>query len=155
MKHRKLFGIALLFPYLLWGICFLIANLFPSQNASDLWSVLLVPAMFYTIGVIFWFIPYTLLAILMWMWSKNKSVTSLRKLGLRAPIIFSILVIIEYSIILFSETGTTGWGEIAGFFALLIVCCLFFGYVSVGTALAVFKFLQSKNLVAEEVQPAN
>jgi len=152
MKHRKLFGIALLFPYLLWGVCLLIANLFPPREASDIWNLLLVPAMYYAIGVIFWFIPYTLLAIGMWIWSKNKPVTSLRKLGLSAPIIFSILVIIEYSIILFSATGIAGWKEMAGFFALLIICCLFFGYLSVGVALAVFKFLQSKNLVTEDLQ---
>lgn len=151
MKHRRLFGIALLFPYLLWGVCLLIANLFSPGDTSDIWNLLLVPAMFYAIGVIFWFIPYTLLAIGMWIWSKNKPVNSLRKLGLLAPIIFSILVMIEYSIILFSATGTTGWKDIAGFFALLIICCLFFGYLSVGTALAVFRFLQSKNLVTEEV----
>ena len=151
MKARRLFGIALLFPYLFWGISVLIANLFSSQNASDIWNILLVPVMYYAVGVILWFIPYTLLAIGMWFWSKNRSVAALRKLGLTAPIIFSGLISIEYSIIMFvNNSSTTDWAGTIGFLALLVFSSMVFGYLFVGIAMAIFNGLQSKNLIPEE-----
>jgi len=159
MKPRKLFGVALLFPYLLWGICLLTANVFSSRDVQDIWNILLLPAMYYVIGIIFWFIPYSLLAIGMWIWSKNKSVESLRKLGLRAPVILSGLLAIEYSIIVLvnylpSETGEVIWASESGdatmqFLALLITSSLLVGYLLVGIALAIFKVLKSKKLIAE------
>ena len=153
MKHRRLFGIALLFPYLLWGVCLLIANLFSPRAVPDIWNFLLVPAMYYAIGVMFWFIPYTLLAIGMWILSKNRSVVFLRKLGLLAPVLLAGLILIEYLIIyipilISPNSESTG---MTGFLLLLVVSSLFFGYLLVGIALAIFKFLESKNLI-EEVQ---
>jgi len=157
MKPRQLFGVALLFPYLLWGVSVLIANLF--SNVSDIWNFLLVPILFYAVGALFWFIPYTLLAIWLWIWSRNKSVVSLRKAGLLAPIYLSILVTIEYSIYTYisflpSENGETvvyieSGTAILGFAALLVASSLIFGYLFVGIGLAVYKILISKNLVAE------
>ena len=155
MKHRRLFGIALLFPYLFWGVSFLIANLFSSQNVSDTWNILLVPILFYTVGAIFWFIPYTLLAIGMWFWSKNKSIASLRKLGLSAPIVFSGLMSIEYSILILADnSSTTDWTGTIGFFALLIFSSLVVGYLFVGIAMIILNILQAKNLISEEASPS-
>ena len=150
MKHRRLFGIALLFPYLFWGVSVLTANLFSSHNVSDAWNFLLVAITFYAVGIIFWFIPYTLLAIILWFLSKNKSVASLRKLGLSAPIVFSGLMFIEYSIIMFTNNSSTAdWAGTMGFLALLIFSSLVFGYLFVGIALVVFYNLQAKNLISE------
>jgi len=152
MKHRKLFGIALLFPYLLWVICIFILDLFPQQDMSDIWSFVRLAITYYMLGAIFWFIPYTILAYGMWIWSKNKPVASLRKLGLLSPILFSILMIIEFSILWSFESD---WKELLGALASLFAICAFTGYLIVGIALTVYKILQSKNLVAEEVQTAN
>ena len=154
MKHRRFFGIALLFPYLFWGISVLIANLFSSKDVSDIWNTLLTPVMYYAIGVIFWFIPYTLLTIGMWFQSKNKSIASLRKLGLIAPIVFSGLMSIEYSIIMLANnSSTTDWAATIGFLALLVFSSMVVGYLFVGIAMVVFNALKSKNLIAEEVSP--
>ena len=151
MKHRRVFGIALLFPYLFWGISVLIANLFSSHNVSEIWNTLLVPILFYAVGAIFWFIPYTLLAIVLWFWSKNKSVASLRKLGLSAPIIFSGLMAIEYSIIMLANnSSTTYWAGAIGFLALLIFSSLVVGYLFAGIALVVVNNLQAINLISED-----
>ena len=152
MKHRRLFGIALLFPYLFWGVSVLTANLFSSHNVSDIWNTLLVPILFYPVGAIFWFVPYTLLAIGLWLWSKNKTIASLRKLGLSAPIVFSGLMAIEYSIIMFADnSSTTDWAGTMGFLALLIFSSLVFGYLFVGITIMIFNTLRSNNLIADEV----
>lgn len=160
MKPRRLFRIVLLFPYLLWGISLLIGNLFALLGLSDFWSFLLIPILFYSVGALFWFIPYTLLAIGLWIWSRTKSVVSLRKAGLLAPIYLSILVTIEYSIytlisFLPSENGETvvyveAGTAILGFVALLVGSSLLFGYLFVGIGLAVYKLLLSRNLIVED-----
>ena len=159
MKPRRLFGIALLFPYLFWGISLLIGNEFASLDLPDFWNFLLTPIMFYAVGALFWFIPYTLLAIGLWIWSINKSVVSLRKAGLLAPIYLSILVTIGYVIyslisylpkngetVVYVEAGTA----ILGFIALLVASSLFFGYLFVGIGLTVYKLFLSKNLIVED-----
>ena len=155
MKHRRLFGIALLFPYLFWGICVLIANLFSSQGESDIWNILMVPVMFYAVGVILWFIPYTLLAVGMWFWSKNKSIAALRKSGWIAPIIFSGLMSVEYSIIMLTDNSSaTDWAGTLSFLALLIFISIVVGYLFVGLVIVSFNGLQSKNLIIEDLQPS-
>jgi hypothetical protein len=102
--------------------------------------------MYYAIGVIYWFIPYTLLATGIWIWSKNKPVTSMHKLGLLSPVIFSTLMIFEFSII---WLPTAGLKEATSILAMLIIISLFTGYFIVGIALMVSKVLQSKNLISE------
>jgi len=151
MKHRKLFGIALLFPYLLWGICALLVYPLSSQEASDGLNFIPLPIIFYVAGIALWFIPYTLLAIGMWFWSKNKSVASLRKLGLSAPIVFSGLMSIEYSILIFSNNSpTTNWAATITILALLIFSSMVVGYLFVGIAMVVLNNLQSRKLIAED-----
>ncbi|HSG44933.1 MAG TPA: hypothetical protein VLA72_17435 [Anaerolineales bacterium] len=130
----------------------MIANLNSSNNMSGAWSLLLVPITFYAVGIIFWFIPYTLLAVGMWFWSRNKSVAYLRKLGLSAPIVFSGLISIEYSIIMLANNSSTiDWDATTGFLALLVFSSMVYGYLFVGIAILVFNALQSKNLIVEEV----
>ena len=150
MKIHKLFGIALLFPYLLWGVCALIVY----QLSSDVLNFIPLPIIFYFAGISLWFIPYTLLAIGMWFWSKNKSIASLRKLGPSAPIIFTGLMSVEYSILIFANSSsTTAWAATIGYLALLIFSCLVVGYLFVGVVMVVANNLQAKNLISEDTSP--
>ncbi len=96
MKPRTYFVVALLFPYILWGMCALIvASLSLVQEMPETWNIVLMPIVFYAFGVILWFVPYTLLAIGMWIWSRNKSATALYKLSMLAPILLLPLMLIE------------------------------------------------------------
>ena len=95
LKPRTYFRVALLFPYMLWGICTLIVALLSSQETSAAWNIVLMPITFYVIGIILWLIPYTILAAGMWIWSRNKSTTTLYKLALVAPILLSALMFVE------------------------------------------------------------
>ena len=70
MKPRTYFRLALLFPYLLWGICALIIFLLSSLEFRVL-DWLLIPFMIYVLGIILWLVPYTVLAVGMWIWSRN------------------------------------------------------------------------------------
>jgi len=72
MKPLTYFRLALSFPYILWGICALIFLFVSKLEISGNWNIVLMPLLFYVFGIILWFIPYTALAIGMWIWSRNK-----------------------------------------------------------------------------------
>ena len=57
MKPRTYYGLALFFPYMLWGICALIFFIVSSHEISEPWNIVLMPISFYTFGIILWFIP--------------------------------------------------------------------------------------------------
>jgi len=156
MKPRTYFGIALLIPYILWGMCALIVAILSSmQEVPEIWNIGLMPLVFYTFGIILWFVPYTLLAIGMWVWSRNKSTATLHKLALLAPILLSALMLIEVVLISLPTNGVTDLTNgLPGQLALVGGFSLVFGYLSVGIALGVFKFLQSRHRIAEEIPAA-
>lgn len=151
MKPRTFFGLALLFPYILWGICALIFALISSREISENWNVALMPVAFYVFGIVLWFIPYTVLAVGMWIWSRNKSTNALRKLALIAPLLLFVFMLIEVvavSLPMDSITGLTK--DLLNQSALVGGFSLTFGYLCVGIALGIFKFLQTKKIIAEE-----
>ena len=151
MKPRTYFGIALLFPYILWCICALVIFILSSQEISEPWNVVLTLFFFYAFGILFWFIPYTILAVGIWLWSHNKSLTVLYKTAIVAPILLCALILVESTLLslpvdslaeLLKKAAETSF--LLGGFSLV------FGYLCVGFALVVFKFLQAGNLIAEE-----
>lgn len=151
MKPRTYFGLALLFPYMLWGICALIVFLLSSREMSEAWNLVLMPLTFYTLGIILWLVPYRLLAVGLWMWSRNKSTAALYKLALLAPILLFPLMLIEAVLVsLPAESLAELAKEMLGQAVLLGGFSLVFGYLSVGIALGIFKFLQLKHFIAEE-----
>jgi len=152
MKPRTYFGLALLFPYILWVICALVAYILSGQETSTGWDILLMPVFFYAIGILIWFIPYTLLAIGLWIWSRNKSVTALFKAAMASPVIFGILMLLEGLLVNLPASDIAQLGrELPGQVALLGGLSLLFGYFCVGIMLGIYKILKARKLVAEEI----
>jgi hypothetical protein len=152
MKPQTYFRLALLFPYVLWGVCALI--FFTLQSIFEIpeaWNIVLMPMTFYVFGIILWLIPYTLLAIGLGIWGRNKSTDTLRKMAFAAPILFFILMLIEVVLVsLPAESIAEFIKELLAQSAMLGVFSLVFGYLCVGIALGIFKFMQTKKLIAEE-----
>lgn len=158
MKPRTYFGLALLFPYILWVICALAAFLFSSLETTPAWDILLMPIMFYAFGILLWFIPYTILAISMWIWSRNKSTAALYKLALTAPLLLVVLMLIEVVLVsLPVDSVAELTKDLLGQTALMGGFSLAFGYLCVGIALGIFKLLQARKVIAEEtpLQPGD
>jgi len=151
MKPRTFFGLALLFPYILWGICTLVIVLLSSQETSTAWNIVLMPITYYAFGIILWFIPYTVLAVGTWIWSRNKPTTALYKLAMRAPILLFALLLIETVLVsLPVESVVELTKDMLGQSVLLGGFSLVFGYLCVGIAVGAYNFLRSKRLIAEE-----
>jgi hypothetical protein len=154
MKPRTYFRLALLFPYLLWGICILTFLPLSTLEISEAWNVALMPVTFYVFGIILWFVPYTLLAIGLEFWSRNKSTSALRNTALAAPILFTLLMLAEGVLVnLPAESLSIFMKEIFDQSIVIGIFSLVFGYLCVGIALGTFKLLQGKNLIAEETAP--
>jgi hypothetical protein len=154
MKPRTYFRLALLFPYLLWGICILTFLPLSTLEISEAWNVALMPVTFYVFGIILWFVPYTLLAIGLGFWSRNKSTSALRTMALAAPIPFTLLMLAEGVLVnLPAESFSIFIKEILDQSIVIGIFSLVFGYICVGIALGIFKLLQGKNLIAEETAP--
>jgi hypothetical protein len=154
MKPKTFFKFSLFFPYILWGICVLIAYLISTFLHSDtvpILETLLIPVMFYAIGILFWFIPYTLLAIGLLIWSRHKSIDNIYRASIRAPLLLLILMVLEAVVL---SVGSGGIGEIIKSTLeeslLLGGCSLVFGYLCVGIALGLYRFLRSKDFIKEE-----
>jgi len=155
MKPRTYFGLALLLPYFLWIIFALIAYPLSGQDLASTWNTVLMPIVYYVIGIIFWFIPYTILAIVMWFWSKGKSETAVRKLILAAPFLLFVLMLIQTALVSFPVGSIKELADyLVGLFVLLGVSSLVFGYLCAGIGLGIYKFLQKKNLIFEERTPS-
>lgn len=151
MKPRTYFGLALLFPFILWIISALIAFLLSGQETSTNWDLVLMPVFFYAIGIILWLIPYTLLAIGLWIWSRNKSVKALFKAAMVAPVALGILMLLEGLLVNLPASDLAQLGrELLGQVAMLGGLSLLFGYFCVGIAWGIFKILKARKFIAEE-----
>ena len=156
LKPRTYFRVALLFPYMLWGVCSLIVALLSSQETSAAWNIVLMPIMFYVIGIILWLIPYTILAAGMWFWSRNKSTRTMYKLGMVAPLLLFALMFLEAMLVSLPAQGVgqtardiLGQGLLLGGFSLV------FGYLCVGIAMVVYRYLQARYLIIEAATPSH
>ena len=153
MKPLTYFRFALFIPYILWGISLLVILPISMSNVeiSEAWNLILTPVAFFAIGVILWFFPYTILAIGLWVWSKNRSTAELRNMALISPLLFFLLLSLEAAMVnLPAESIMEFTKNLLQQSLLLGVVSLVFGYLCVGIALGTFKFLQAKRLIAEE-----
>ena len=151
MKPRSYFGWSLMFPYVLWLFSALLLFLLSSMNESAALNFLLMPIAFYVLGVILWFLPYTVLAVGMWIWSRNKSTKSLWRAAMLAPFFLFMLALIGTVIVSLPAESLTGFVQEAMTQAVLVgIFSLLFGYLCVGVAAGVYKILRSRNLIVDE-----
>lgn len=152
MKSQTYFRFALTIPLILWIICSIISWIISGQGLSPLGNTILTPIIYYALGIILWFIPYTILVIGMWIWTGKKDVPALRKAGLTAPIIFYLLMLAETSVV-YLASGSVGElkADFPGLAAMLAAFSLVFGYLCVSIAFGVFKLLQGRNFILQEI----
>jgi len=144
----------MLIPYLLWVICAAVMLPLSSQEFSESLNLVLLPVIYYLLGIVVWFVPYTILAIGMWFWSKDKPLKSVRTLAMIAPFLFFILAFIEIvAILLPRETSVEPSEYLLNLTVQLGAFSLGFGYLCIGIALGIYKLLQTRRLILEEHSP--
>ena len=154
MRAQTYFRLALFTPFILWVIGLLITILFSAAEMSTPWDVIFTPIAYYTIGIILWLIPYLILAVGLWIWSKNRTISNLRNAGLMSPFLFFLLLFAEaYWAYLSTGSLTETTQRLPELAATVGALSLVFGYLCVGIAFGVFKFLQARNFIAQEAAP--
>ena len=156
MKPQTFFRLSLFIPFILWILCaFVTVPLTMSSiDIPETWNTILMPAMFYLIGILLWFIPYTTLAIILWIWSKNRSASALRNAALTSPFFLSFLMVLEAGLIYQSTNDLAEFVQSAfNFFALFGGLSMLFGYLCVGIAFGTLKLLQTRNLILVQESP--
>jgi Na+/H+-translocating membrane pyrophosphatase len=152
MKPRTYFGLALLFPYVLWILCALALFVVSPLETSAFWNAVVAPVFFYALGVLFWFIPYTILAIGLWFWSRGKSTAALYKAGLVAPLLLIVLMLVEVVLISLPVNSLAVLTEeLVSQSVMVGVLGLVFGYLCVGIVLLVYRSLRARKLIEEEM----
>ena len=151
MKPHIFFRLALLIPYVLWIICTILLILLSISNVEyyETMDIIYIPIMFYSLGILLWFFPYSILAVALWLWSNDRPVIALRNAALLAPILLSVLMMMETGAIYLLTNDFAGFiKDSVYFFPMYGVLSAAFGYFCVGVGFMAYKLAQVRNLIA-------
>ena len=155
--------LSLFFPYmfaaLLFGCSFIID---PTMNSASDFSgfhlitgiistIIALTSIIYLLGGIYWLVPYTILVVFLWIWSKKKTFDQIKKLLMLSPLLLAILISVFSTVMsLFSESLQIYSSEsLEGVIILAFLFSLFFGYVFICAAIWLFGFLKSRQVIVE------
>lgn len=166
MKTKTYLRLSLLIPFFVWVICpaiFMIwIKLFPNSSGlrepGGIVNVVPLALLFYVFGIIGWFLPYLLLALILFIWSFRSQSPVLMKGFALSPLVMTILVLIVVNALsignggrsLFSPNPTTNALGILGSNALFAVLTLVSGYICVGIGYGFYKLLQRDGFIKDE-----
>jgi len=170
MKTATYLRLSLLIPVLVWGICLLlilIASTSPLKefvsSQSTVPSLVGLFFMFYTLGIVFWFFPYLLLALILMVLSFIVHPRATFKLFAFSPVVMTILTLLFMNVL---AMGTAGDGSILsssqikdqGFIAfngLVLLFSLIWGNICVAIGMGFYKLLQRLELIRDDASIAS
>jgi hypothetical protein len=132
---------------ILAGILFLINLSSSPMESGTVFDVILSAASIYTIGIVIWILPYTILAVSLWIWSKGKPADKTARSFAFSPLIMAILVAVEmgfFSILWGGEGVSSDFGaSVAAIGGLAIP----FGYLIIGMVAGIYKLFSRIHLI--------
>ena len=166
MKPQTYLRLSLLLPYLLWAIMFSLTQLqegsgesSPPGGATEFLNLGWLTAV-YLVGIFLWFLPYTVLALGLFVWSRNRQANAIVRVFALAPLLLAALILLEINILsiisggLDSYLSGSGLQELMALNGLAIVFTLVAGYFCVGIGFGLYKLLQSLKIIKEaETKP--
>jgi hypothetical protein len=151
MKPQTCLRLTLLTPYLLWVVLawtvILLNRSSQSMDPGIIYNVFLTAANLYSIGIVIWILPYTILAISLWMWSKGKSPEETARFFAFSPLIMAILVALEMGLL---SMGWGGDGVSSDFGAAVVAIgglAILFGYLIIGMVAGMYKILSVLHVI--------
>ena len=170
MKTITYLRLSLLIPFLVWGICVLFFIIWsasdsggPVTSESTITGIILWSILFYVFGIIGWFLPYMLLSIVLLIWSFRSRAEVLMKVFALSPILMTVLIVIFLSMISISTQdwdmfSTNPLANAESFFGSplwFVLLTLVWGYACVGAGFGIYKILQRRGVIKDEVIPAS
>jgi hypothetical protein len=166
MKTKTYLQLALLIPFMVWVICFVIfviwSKLAPNgsgfNGSEGPVMIVMLPLLFYVFGIIGWLIPYVVLAVILFIWSFSGKAQTLMKGFALSPLIMAIFVLILVNVLSIGSTDvnqflanpTSNAADFLGSNAWYGVLTLVWGYICVGIGYAIYKILQRRGVIKEE-----
>ena len=124
-----------------------------------MFSALAFVVIIYAYGIILWGIPYTLVAIGLWIWSLRKQTRNIIKTFAWAPVLLAIPMMIQ-SLILdyrsyssYNELARNWQSFWSGFAYSTLVFTGFslaYGYLCIGITYGIYKLLRKLNIIKNE-----
>jgi hypothetical protein len=160
MKAQTYLRLSLLLPYLLWGLALLLMQGYGgSENPSPIDRI--IPLDFswilslYVIGAFFWFLPYTLLALGLLVWSIHRKIRTIMQVFAVSPLILTVLIMIEINLLSIltqdssSSLSPSNFTNLLALNGLALGLTIAAGYLCVGIGFGLYKILMSTNVIKE------
>ena len=168
MKPQTYLRSSLLLPYVLWAVMALLASIQGFSGDTSLLgetveflNVGFLAALF-LVGIFLWFVPYTLLALGLLLWSRNKEVKTIVRVFASSPVMLTILILLEVNIlsVVLEDPGVTltvsHLKDLMSLNLLAIGLTLGAGYFCVVVGFGLYVLLQKLRVLKEpgtEIQP--
>jgi hypothetical protein len=145
-----------LLPFFRLGVA---ANSLESNALSSYFGFVLVPlfilSIVYIFGLLYWLIPYTVLATLLWLWSRKNDISDIHKIFMWSPVFLAILISIFYALVsyfdLFSDINFLGRQDVISSIAICIFpVTIAFGYFFIGITASIYYYLRKKGIIVDE-----
>jgi hypothetical protein len=152
MKIQTFIRLSLLFPYALWIILasfmVVMSKVFPASESLPILSGMIMISFIYAFGILIWGIPYTILAIGLWIWSNKKPARTMMKVFAFSPLMLAVFITVAMYFLIGVEDGiSSDFGESA---LALGVLSILFGYATIGIVAGIYKLLQTGNVIKQE-----
>lgn len=151
MKTQTFIRLSLLFPYILWVIFasfMVVASEIFSASSQPIVSGMITILFMYVFGIVVWGIPYTILALGLWIWSYKKSASTMAKMFAFSPLMMAVLVSIGMYIILGTVDGVSN--DFGASILALGAFSLAYGYGTIGMVAGIYKLLRMGNFIQPE-----
>ena len=104
---------------------------------------------------IFWILPYSILVLLLLLWSRGKTMKTIRTVYVLAPFALAFIALLTYAAVylgssLYNRDFVEGLGAFAFVSLISIPASLVFGYIFVGIALILFRLLTRVGFLEEQ-----
>lgn len=160
MKPQTYLRFSLLLPYALWAVMVLLtyiqgfrADTSLLGEATEFFNLGFIAAI-YLVGILFWFLPYTLLALGMLVWSINKQVKTIVRVFALSPFILTALILLEVNLLSMvadpmSFTSQADVQDLMSLNVLAVGFTLGAGYFFVAVGFGIYRLFQRLNLIKE------
>ncbi len=165
---------ALLFPYIvaILMLFFAYQGLRPdgmfgqtsaNENLSDFSKAVLsvigvfaiymvITGMIYSFGVLYWFLPYTILVVFLWVWSLKKNKSQIYRMFMCSPLILAVLINIYYIVVVifFPSMNILGDDFVSTSLLCLFPTPILFGYLFIGMTAFIYDFFRRRGVIVDE-----
>ena len=157
MKTKTYLQLSLLTPYIYWVFSAAIAFIWNTYSNNELPDNSIVnffsyAVFFYAFGITIWGIPYTILAIGLWIWSRGKEVQKAIRIFALSPLFLTLLIAIEVLALAFprEDFSSGGTGLLASFGSSVLGLGMFsvvYGYLIIGITAGIYRILKRFDLI--------